>query len=145
MSSWRHDAAPQTQDDLDELFNLALTHATRMIKEVGALTPFAAAVTIEGGAQVLAGPTDDGAEHGARNRLSLLYRAARGRAEQTRAVAFAADITLEGGRAIRIEAEHRAGIALALRVPYRRGFLGGVKLGTMRMDAGPARVWTAAS
>lgn len=139
MTSWRDAASQQAQDDLDRLFNVALEHATHLLRDGNRLIPFAAAVTDDGGAEVL--PTLVTDTHSARVVLDRLYAATRQQAERYHAVAFAAGITLDGAPAVRVEAEHCEGIAIALRVPYRRRFLGGVRLGTMRLSSGPVRLW----
>jgi hypothetical protein len=135
---WRESASAQAQDDLDGLFNLAITHATHLLKDGGRLVPFAAVVQDDGTAGVVVADPGGGASRAV---LDRLYATARRDSAECRAVAFTADITFEDGRAIRIEAEHRDGIALALRVPYHRRFLGGVRLGVMRLSDGPSRVW----
>lgn len=140
MTSWRTGASQQAQDDLDAVCAAALAHATQLINRDGRLAPFATAIAV-GGGDAHAELADAGDHRSARQALDRLYGAARRDAEAYRAVAFTADITLEGGRAIRIEAEHREGVTVALRVPYRRGFFGGVKLGTMRASSAPRRVW----
>lgn len=141
MTAWRRTASQQTQDDVDGLFAMALEHATRLLRDGGRLLPFAAAVSRDGVAHLLAAPAGVDANSGARARLAAMYADARRHLDDWRAVAFAADISLDEGRAIRIQAEHRDGVALALRVPYQQRFLGGVKLGTMRLDPGPVRFW----
>lgn len=139
VTNWRDTASQQVQDDLDRLFSLTLDHASPLLKDRNRLVPFAAAITDDGDADVLSGLVDERGP--ARAVLDRLYAAARGQAERYRAVAFAAVITLDDARAVRIEAEHREGIALALRVPYRIGFLGNVRLGTMQLSDGPVRLW----
>jgi hypothetical protein len=141
VSSWRRTASEQTQADLDGLFNLALERATQVLRDGGRLVPFAAAVSNDGVAELFPGPVEPAADRGARAVLTALYADARQHLAEWRAVAFTADITLAGGRGIRIEAEHRDGIGLALRVPYQQRFLGGIKLGTMTLDPGPTRFW----
>jgi hypothetical protein len=143
MSSlWRQSAAPQTQDDMDGLISLALAHATELLRDGSRLAPFAAAVPLDGRARVLSPvPAQREQRAGARAQLAAMYADARRDVGRYRAVAFTAEITYGGGRAVRVEAEHRDGIALAVRVPFRPSFFGGVRLGTMQLDPGPARLW----
>lgn len=139
MTRWRETASPQAQNDLDRLVSLALEHAGQQLRNGARLVPFAAAVTEDGSAAAL---TDLVPGTGsARQDLDRLYAATRERLARYRAVAFAAPITLDGGAAVRIEAEHRTGVALALRVPYWTRFLGGVRFGTMQLGEGPVRLW----
>lgn len=127
MTEWRRTASQQAQDDLDALLAFALDRAVELIKQPGDFVPFAAAVPAGGGCEVIA----EGAGR---------YDRARQQAGRYRAAAFASLVTA-GGAAVRIEGEHREGAALLLEVPYRRAFLGGVKLGTMRLSAGAHHVW----
>lgn len=139
MTTWRGAASQQTQDEIDRLLNLALEHAAQLLKDGNRLVPFAAAIIDDGAAKVLAGLVT--ATGSARADLDLLYAEATRRIARYHAVAFTAPITLDGGPAVRIEAEHHTGVALALRVPYRTRFLGGVRFGTMQLDKGPTRLW----
>jgi hypothetical protein len=140
--SWRQSAAPQTQDEVDGLISLALAHASDLLRDGRRMDPFAAALPLDGRAQVL--PPDPARRErpaGARARLAALYAGARRDAGRYRAVAFTAEITYGGSRAVRVEAEHRDGVALAVRVPFRPAFFGGVRLGPMRLEPGPVRLW----
>ncbi len=63
---------------------------------------------------------------------------------EIRAVTFVSDVRLGGsafGGAIRIEADHREGVAILVLLPYRRTG-GTVEYGDLSAHAGERRVWT---
>src|SRR5689334_8324936 len=110
MGSWRDSASQQSQDDLDGLLNLVLSHAEQTLRKHGELYPFGASVDVDGTAGLMAAYS--GEEHPqSLDVLEDLYRGAAASSESLRAVMFSADVHLEGGDAVRVEAEHRDGVA----------------------------------
>ena len=142
MSSWRDTVSVEAQDDLDGLTALVLETAERHLASHGEFAPFAAGISQSGEAS-LSHAAPDGDESSAADLLEALYEGAREEAATERAVAFAADVALEGSDAVQIELEHREGVALCLIVPYgRRRLRRGVTFSGMTVNAGDPRVWT---
>lgn len=143
MASWRDSASPQAQDDLDGLLNVVLPFAEQTISKYGEMYPFGAAVGTGGRAGLLGADPGSGKRPASQDVLRLLYEGARQARDDRRAVAFAADVLLEGGSdAVRVELEHREGTALVLHVPYTRSrFKKTVVLGQMSGGVGQRRIW----
>lgn len=143
MASWRDSTSPQAQDDLDRLLNEVLPFAEQTISRYGEMYPFGAAVTTEGQVDLLGADPGSGEHPASQDVLSLLYGGARQTRANRRAVAFAADVLLEGGSdAVRVELEHREGTALVLLVPYTRSrFKKTVAFGQMSGGVGERRIW----
>lgn len=108
------------QNDLDVLLNSVLPFAEQTLAKYGELFPFGAGVDVGGQVAMLAADSGLG-EHPASNQvLDALYEGARAEAASHRAVAFVADVRANGSDAVRIELEHREGVALVLLIPYSR-------------------------
>lgn len=119
MTSWRDETSQQAQDDLDDLLNAVLPFCKQMIGKYGEMWPHGAAITIDGTTTMLALSPGDGSS--APRAYDLLRDAVRRDSHGYRAVAIAADVLMQGGGdAIRIDTEHREGIALRLVLPYTR-------------------------
>ncbi len=143
MTSWRDTTSQEAQDDLDGLLNSVLPFAEQTLAKYGEMFPFGAAVSSEGQVEMMAADPGQGDRPPSTEILNLLYQGARESAETRRAVAFVADVRIEGGDAIRVELEHREGTSLALVIPYTRSrFRRTVSLGQMSGGAGESRIWS---
>ena len=77
--------------------------------------------------------------------LALLYEAAGNSAQSLRAVAFVAAVRVSDTDAIRVELEHKEGIAMAVVIPYERDPAAAtITVGAPRATGNPNRVWSAA-
>jgi hypothetical protein len=75
--------------------------------------------------------------------LANLYEGARANAVNTRAVAFVADVRANGSDAVRVELEHREGMALVVLLPYTRSrFKKALTFGQMSAATGETRIWS---
>jgi hypothetical protein len=140
--SWRDQISHAGQDDLDGLLAAVLPLGQKMLAEHGEFFPYGATVSLDGQVRMVA-PYDGTEQPRSADLLSLMHDSARAGAEAIRAAAFVFDVRLAGstpGDAIRVELEHREGIALAVMLPYRV-MDGDVEYGNL--TAGPAeqRVW----
>ena len=97
-----------------------LPFAEQTLAKYGEMFPFGAAVSSEGVVEMMAADVGKGDQPPSAEILDLLYEGARESADTRRAVAFLADVRIEGGDAIRIELEHREGTSLELVIPYTR-------------------------
>jgi hypothetical protein len=121
--SWRDQVSQGAQDDLDGLLDAVLPFGQQMLARHGEFFPYGAQVTADGQRQMVAAAND--AERPASNHLlEDPYSALRESSQTTRAAAFVSDVRLGGsplGDAMRVELEHREGVALVVLLPYRRG------------------------
>ena len=141
MHSWRDRTSQEAQADLDALLNAALPFALQTLSRHSEFYPFAAEVTLEGDLGVL-GPDGTGGQPQPGDVLHALYTSARESSASRRAVTFAAWVDVNGSDTIRIELEHREGMALTLLVPYsRRRMRKSVTLGEISAGPGERRVW----
>jgi hypothetical protein len=143
MASWRSTASAQTQADLDGLLNDVLPFAQQQLAKRGAFFPFGATVLAEGEVRLKAADPVSRARPDPGQLLEALYEGAGSELDQLRAVAFAADVKVGRGDAVRVELEHREGVSLMVVVPYTRSRENGsVRYGRLRADAVPRRFWT---
>lgn len=119
MTSGSDDAAADAQDELNELLNGAVGFAEQTLQRYGELYPFGAAVDEAGEQRLLGADPGEGDHPDATAVLEALYDGARGSAADLRAVAFVADVLLDGSDALRVELEHREGRCLVVHLPYR--------------------------
>jgi hypothetical protein len=76
--------------------------------------------------------------------IRRLWLSARRNRDELVAVAVVADVRLvdEGGDAIRVQLEHRDGVALEIAAPYRRQRLRRrAEIGELRLGEAETRVW----
>jgi hypothetical protein len=143
MTSWRATTSQDAQDDLDGLFGAVLPFAEQTLGKSGQLYPFGARLTIDRQVTILGGDPGLGEHPDSLVVLDVLYRGAVEHAVESRAFAFVADVRANGGDAVRVEVEHRAGVALVLLVPYTRSRLRkAVTLGQMSVSAGNPKIWS---
>jgi hypothetical protein len=143
MTSWRDTTSQEAQDDLDGLLNAVLPFAEQTLAKYGEMFPFGAAVSSGGQVEMMAADPGQGDQPPSTEILNLLYQGARESAGTRRAVAFVADVRIEGGDAIRVELEHREGTSLALVIPYTRSrFRKTISLGQMSGGVGESKIWS---
>jgi hypothetical protein len=142
MASWRDSASQSAQDDLDELLNAVLPFALETLGRRGEFLPFGATISTDGRTAMTSADTGVG-EHPSSNDVLLLLRS--GAAENKdglRAAAFAADVTTDGGDAVRVEMEHLERVAITVLIPYTRSRLRHtVEVGDMRVQLGVLDTW----
>ncbi len=120
MRSWRDRASPQAQADLDHLVGPALDFARQQLARYGTFYPYAVAIDADSQQQVYA--ADPGTPDPDPDELMSTLRghliAQRG---ELRAAAIASDVRVPelGSDAIRVDLEHREGVALSVVLPYR--------------------------
>lgn len=144
VASWRDTASREAQEDLDGLLNATLPFAEGMLKDHGEFYPFAARVTAEGTVTMVAGFSDGADRPLSTDVIELLYEGLAGLASQSRAVAVALDVRMPStGDAIRVEMEHRDGIAIALLLPHRTKRFGRApEFGDLEAAVAAPRVWS---
>ena len=144
MASWRDAASTAAQGDLDRLLNEVVPYARAHLVPGAEMLPFGASLNDGGDLSMLA--VAPGAQVPSRTGgvLDLLYDDARGGSAHGRAFAFVADVRPDGDPAIRIELEHREGVALLVTLSYTRSRLRRkVVLGPMVVRTGTRRIWDA--
>jgi hypothetical protein len=141
VASWRDDATPEAQNDMDSLLEAVLPFAQQMLDQHGEFFPFGARVSVDGELVMLA--TDAVAEHPpSQDVLDELLNVARAVARDSRAACFTSDVLVDGGDAIRVEIEHRDGHAIVVLLPYEMVRPGpGVVYGDLMAAPGVPRVW----
>ena len=144
MATWRDQASPGCQGDLDGLVSATLPFAQQQLEKQGAFFPFAGVVDRDGTTRLIA--AHEGNERpAAQDLLDRLYEAARSQGSSIRAAAFVADVKVPGkpGDAIRVGVEHAEGVAIAVLLPYSKRRLGrGIDYEQLRAAPGERHVWT---
>lgn len=121
MTSWRDGLSQDAQDDLDELLNIVLPFAEQTLGRYGEMHPYGAARASDGSTVLLAADPGLGEHPPAQQVYDSLHEGARRDRDQFRAVAIASDVRLQDGtEAVRIDTEHREGVALIVLVEYTR-------------------------
>jgi hypothetical protein len=112
------------------------------LSKYGEFFPFGAAISSEGELEMLAASPGMGERPISEDVLRALRDGAKASADARRAVAFAADVRVSAGDAVRVDLEHRDGAALVVLVPYSRGrFKKTVTFGQMSGSSGQPVVW----
>jgi|GEM_PF-1100259 len=142
MATWRDLTSERAQADFDGLLRAVVPFAEQQLTAHGELWPYGAAVSTDGETS-LAAVDDSSAPLESEAILRGLYEGARARADDQRAVAFVADVLARGTYAVRVELEHREGVALVVLLPYKRSvFKKTVSLKQMSVSAAPPKVWS---
>ena len=143
MTSWRHEASREVQDDLDGLAGAAIALAERVLSHQEGFHPFAFQLD-KNGLQRLLGALDDRVLGGQADELSLLTDELRAEASSTRACVLAVDtrVVSTGQDAIRLHLEHCSGICLRLTIPYTRRPLSSPLLGEPMLAPAQREVWS---
>ena len=139
--SWRDGASAETQADVDGLMRAALTLAAQRLTADGGFYPVAATLSRAGELVFLTGPESLGDSPTTEEVLESLYAEAPAYAASQRAFAFVADA--DGRPGVRLEIEHKDGVALVLLVPYTREAAGEpITYGEMHGAVRPMQIWT---
>jgi len=142
MASWRDTASGQAQADLDALLNAVLPFAERTLSKYGEMFPFGAAVSSDGQLELLASDPGAGERPESEVVLRALYDGARASSRDRRAFAFVADVRVNTSDAVRVELEHREGVAIVVLVPYNRSRLKKkVAFGQISGGMGQPNIW----
>jgi hypothetical protein len=141
MDSWRDIASEAAQEALDDLLNSALELAGQQVAKQGGFLPFALTRSVDGAGRVeMVGDDVDSTQM-----IDTLWADMRELRDVVVAVAVVTDVRLGGDGwpdGIRVEAEHRDGIALDIVAPYRRRRLRrSIALGEFGLEKGERRVW----
>ncbi|MDP0398126.1 hypothetical protein [Tsukamurella strandjordii] len=141
--SWRDDASPHTQADLDSLLNDSVEAAAGVLERGDTLTPFSLAIAVDGSRSMRkldtsVSATDEDTNIG---RLTLA-----GDRELLRARAVTLDVRVVGAGtdALKIIVEHRDGQAFDVVVPYvdrEDTFM--IDSDSMTVSQGVQRLWRA--
>jgi hypothetical protein len=145
--SWRDSVSQGGQDDLDRLLQESLPIAQRLLEKNGEFFPFAVSLANSGDTRIVA--AYEGSEHPPSTELlNMLYEGLGGQSSQLRGAAVVSDVRIEGpdGDAIRVEVEHREGVAIAVLLPYtiqEKLLAKQVVYGDMRAAGAERRIWPA--
>jgi hypothetical protein len=141
MDSWRDNASEEAQEVLDDLFSSALELAGQQVAKQGGFLPFALHRSVDGAGKVEMVSDDVDSTL----MIETLWADMRELRDVVVAVAVVTDVRLsEDGwpDGIRVEAEHRDGIALDIVAPYRRRRLRrSVEFGEFGLETGELRIW----
>jgi hypothetical protein len=147
VSSWRDSVSQGCQDDLDALLASALPAAREFLAKSGEFYPFGFSMASTGETGMIA--AYEGAEHPTSSELlTMLYDGLRGQSKSLRGAAVVADVRIKhpDSDAIRVELEHREGVAMVLFLPYRvekKRNGREVAYGEMRLEDSDRRIWPA--
>lgn len=127
---------------VDGLFGLAIDAALAMLAKNKEFYPFGFEGRGDEAVMVAAEP-GIGDRPGSQAVLDLLIKGGRDRRDEVDAVAYACDVRLESGAdAVRVDVEHRDGLALEIVTPYRlKRFGRGVETGQMAVSEGTRQIW----
>lgn len=142
MTSWRDSTPDDVQSMVDGLVGLAIDAALSLLAKNKEFYPFG--FEARGGeAGMIAADPGLGEFPESQAVLDLLLAGSRHQRDDVDAVAYACDVRLaSGGDAIRVEFEHRDGLALEIVTPYRlKRFGRGVSTGQMAVSEGTRRIW----
>ena len=146
MPSWRDDVSPEAQEDCDKVLDTALPFAQQMLESYGEFYPYAIRMLDNGVTEGLT--TKPGKDEWPRSELVLekLYERLITQAATLRAVAVVTDVLLttdaEPIDALKVDVEHREGVAIAVLVPYSKMGKGEKpEFGVPRAAYGERRLW----
>jgi hypothetical protein len=116
MSSWRDGVSDEVQAELDKAWLAAVTFAETMLERQGAFYPYAVKLTEAGDTEMVTVPA------GAEDALQTLVDGLASHRATLRVGAVVAAMHLESidSDAVRVDIEHREGVALTLVLPYTR-------------------------
>lgn len=142
MASWRATASRQAQDDLDGLMGRAFPFAQQMLAAHGEFFPYAVGLGQTGEVRMFAADPGGGEHPPSTDVLRGLVDGLRSERNVLRAVALTSDVRVADSDAIRVELEHRDGIAISLLLRYRNlNGSGGIEYGEMTAGPGEAQIW----
>jgi len=139
--AWRDDISEGAQSDLDTVFSQAALLARTLLMRNREFFPFAATIGAKG-AVGLSTPVPDSTTPTVHDVIEAITTELRRDKAGKRAYAIVALArTADGGEAVRIELEHKEGIALLIGMPVVRGESGAVTFGDMAAHQGQRLVW----
>ncbi len=143
MASWRDEVSEQGQAVLDALLQQVLPFAEQMLGEYGEFFPYGAVVSRDLDLEMVAADPGEGEQPDAEAVLRLLYEQLAARADGLDATAVVSDVRLRdpAGDAVRIELEHREGVAIAVLFRYELDGDGGVAFAAPTAVPGERRTW----
>lgn len=118
MSSWRETTSQQAQDDLDRLLGAILPFAEGKLRDEGGFHPFGVMIDDKGEPVIVSSDPKLNLEPKADEILAALVHEAKESADKSRAVAFVTDVFADGANAIKIDLEHREGVAVMVLRAY---------------------------
>jgi hypothetical protein len=140
--SWRDEASPEAQDDLEGLLDAALPFAQQMLEKHGEFFPYAVALDEAGEVRMVAADPGLGERPLSTDVLDTLVAGLREERDRLRAAGLVSDVRLQQSDAVRVELEHRDGHAIAVLLPYKtRRLRRGVEYGEMAAIAGVHQIW----
>jgi len=142
MASWRDTTSDAVLADLDGLVTAALTSAQALLTKIKGFAPYGVVLDAAGSLGPL--KPADGVEPSPEALLGSLYAVASAGRDDLRAVAFIADITVDGSSAVHAHVEHRdGGPALSVVAPYTHAdrTTSPVTYGDMRIAEAVRRTW----
>lgn len=143
--SWRDSVSQGCQDDLDRLLQEALPLAKQLLAKNGEFFPYAVSLANSGATRLVA--AYEGSEHPAStDLLRMLYEGFLAQGAELRGAAIVSDVRIKDpdSDAIRVEVEHREGMAMAVLLPYRlqkKMFGREIAYGEMRGSPAERRIW----
>ncbi len=143
MASWRATASQQAQDDLDGLMSRAFPFAQQMLAAYGEFFPYAVGLGQSGEVRMFAADPGGDEQPPSTEVFHGLVDGLRSERNGLRAVALTSDVRLEDSDAIRVDLEHRDGIAISLLLRYKN--LNGhseIEYGEITAGPGQAQIWS---
>ncbi len=119
MASWRATASQQAQDDLDDLMSRAFPFAQQMLAAYGEFFPYAVGLGQSGEVRMFAADAGGDEQPPTTEVLHELVDGLRSERDALRAVAVTSDVRVYDSDAIRVDLEHRDGIAIRGAAPLR--------------------------
>jgi len=139
--AWRDDISEGAQSDLDTVFSQAALLARTLLMRNREFFPFAATIGAKG-AVGLSTPVPDATTPTVHDVIEAITAELRRDKAGKRAYAIVALArTADGGEAVRIELEHKEGVALLIGMPIVRGESGSVTFGDMAAHPGRRLIW----
>ncbi|HEX7589639.1 MAG TPA: hypothetical protein VF362_01515 [Demequinaceae bacterium] len=139
--AWRDDVSEGAQSDLDTVFSQAALLARTLLMRNREFFPFGATISTKG-AVGLSTPVPAAATPTVHDVIDAIKTELRHDKAGKRAYAIVALArTADGDEAVRIELEHKEGIALVIGMPVLRGESGTVTFGDMAAHPGQRLIW----
>jgi cell division septation protein DedD len=139
--AWRDDVSEGSQSDLDTVFSQAALLARTLLMRNREFFPFAATLSTKG-AVGLSTPVPAAATPTVHDVIDAITTELEHDKAGKRAYAIVALArTADGGEAVRIELEHKEGVALVIGMPVIRGESGAVTFGDMAAHPGQRLIW----
>ncbi len=141
MASWREIASQQAQEDLDGLMDQSFPFAQRMLATHGEFFPYAVGLSRSGEVRMFAADPGESEHPPSTEVLQGLVDGLRSERNALRAVAVTSDVRVADSDAIRVELEHRDGIAISVLLRYRDANGDGIEYGALTAGPGEPHVW----